>query len=125
MAAASWTEMRRSLIGTLSTTLPPPWSSAWYFSTHWDAPVSSVSWSTIGVLFPPIEAGSVGEGLSMSIGRPWPLKSIPANGEGRSTGFFAVVTFALQVWSLPGSPRGGSPRRASTTLSHFLTVGLG
>jgi len=58
----------------------------------------------IGVRLPPIEAGKVAEGRSRFNARPCPLKSIPAYGDLRMTGFWAAVIFAAQMESLPGVP---------------------
>jgi hypothetical protein len=77
----------------------------------------------IGVRFPPIDAGSVGAGRFRSIGRPWPLKSIPANGETRSTGSFPIVIRAGQSCVFPGCPAGGSARSTSRTHGGRSSVG--
>lgn len=76
----------------------------------------------IGVLLPPIDAGSVGAGRSRSIGRPAPLKSIPAHGDRRSTGALAMVIFAGQVVSLPGWPYAGKLSRTERSVGWHVAV---
>ena len=50
-----------------------------------------------GVLFPPIDAGSVALYPSIRVGRPKPLNSIPAYGDLRKTGLRHNVIFALHT----------------------------
>src|SRR5213592_116119 len=76
--------------------------------------------STIGVLFPPIEACSVEEYPSGLTGRPWPLKSIPAYGDRRRTGLAAIVMLALHTRVLPGEPAGPSGLNTARTVGAVL-----
>ena len=88
-AAASDTVIRLTKDGTLSSERDcPAIAIAWVFSIQFSADeFLSKRVSINGVLFPPMEAGKVWHGRSRSIGRPRPLKSIPAYAEERSTGF--------------------------------------
>ena len=78
----------------------------------------------MGVLLPPIEAGSVAEYPSIFVGRPNPLKSIPAYGDFRNTGFDARVIFALQVLALLPVPALSKTLRASRTVTDLWRYGI-
>ena len=73
--------------------------------------------SMMGVRLPPMEAGSVGAGASRSMTRPLPLNNIPANGERRSTGFFAGTIAAVLVSGFSTVPAAGSWDSTSRTVA--------